>query len=160
MDNAMMFNRITLGLSLVLGLAVVGCGGDDPLTGTWTNTTCYGSTSLPDGIESCTTALTFSADLAFALEAKQFSEPATVVNPGCTTLRAVKAQTWSTDGDTFSLAGTGTATMERSSCVTPTDESQPAATSDISIPKGSSAYTIAGDALTIASGSLAGTYKR
>jgi hypothetical protein len=149
---------MALGLSVAMLLAVAGCGGEDPLTGTWSNSTCFGSASTPAGIKSCTTALTFTTDLAFSLKAEQFSEPATAMAPGCTTTRLVEGQTWSTDGDTYTLAGTGKPTMARSSCVNATDEFKAVATTDVAVPTGGSAYVITANSLSITSGPLAGTY--
>lgn len=140
--------------------AGVGCGGDDPLTGNWKNTACFGVKATPEGIASCSTQLKFTTDLAFTLEAKQFSEPATVKAPGCTTTRIVDSQTWSTDGEVFTLAGAGKATMERSSCVNASDEFKAVATTDIGVVASSSGYVIVEDSLTIATGPLAGTYTR
>lgn len=137
-----------------------GCGGDDPLTGSWSNSTCFGSTNMPEGIKDCKTSLTFSADLTFSLDAQQFSEPATATNPGCTTTRKIEGQTWSTDGTSFTLESTGKATMERSSCINATDESTAVATTDIAVPTGRAEYVITDTSLTIASGPLKGTYTR
>lgn len=143
-----------------MALVGLGCGGDDPLTGTWSNSECYGSKALPEGIKSCSMEVTFNADLTFSLKTEQLSEPATAVAPGCTTTRLVAGQTWSTDGSTYDLAGTGKATLERSSCVNNTDELKAAPTTDITIPTGRSGYTITDTSLTIASGALAGTYTK
>jgi hypothetical protein len=149
-----------LGLSVALAFAAAGCGGDDPLTGTWTNTACFGEKATPAGIKSCSTELTFTADLAFSLKAKAFSEPATATAPGCTTTRSVDSQTWSTDGETFTLAGNGKATTERSSCVNASDEFKAVTTTDIAVAAGASGYVITDNSLTIAKGDLAGTYTR
>ena len=80
--------------------------------------------------------------------------------PGCTTTRSVDGQTWSTDGDTFTLAGEGKATMERSSCVTASDEFKSMPTTSIAVKSGASGYVITDNSLTIATGALAGTYTR
>jgi hypothetical protein len=154
----MSLNRMALGLSVTMMLIGAGCGGDDPLTSTWSNTTCFGSATMPEGIKDCKTTLTFNADLTFSLQAQQFSEPATATNPGCTTTRLIEGQTWSTDGTSFTLASTGKATMERTSCVNATDENKPVATTDIAVPTGRAEYVITDTSLTIASGALKGTY--
>ena len=157
----MNLNRMMLGLSVALAFVAAGCGGDDPLASTWTNTSCFGSKATPEGIKSCSTALTFTNDLAFSLKAEEFSEPATAKAPGCTTTRHVDGQTWSTDGTTFTLTGTGKATMERSSCVNASDEFKAVATTDIAVPAGRTDYVITDDTtLTITKGPLAGTYNR
>lgn len=156
----MILTRIALGLSIATMLASTGCGGDDPLTGTWKNTGCFGVSATPAGIKSCTTELSFPTDLNFSLKAEQFSEPATATAPGCTTTRKVSGQTWSTDGDNVAIEGTGAATLARSSCVNATDEFAEAATTDISVGAGTAAYVITGDSLSIATGPLAGTYTR
>ncbi len=154
----MMLNRMALGLSVALVFAGAGCGGDDPLTGTWSNATCFGAKTTPEGIKSCSTALTFTADLEFSVKTQQFSEPATATAPGCTTTRTVDGQTWSTDGTAFALEGTGKVMMERSSCVNATDEFKPMATADLAAPTGGSDYVISDKTLTIAKGPLAGAY--
>jgi hypothetical protein len=156
----MILNRMMLGLSVALAFAAAGCGGDDPLTGTWTNTACFGVKATPEGIKSCSTELTFTADLAFSLKAKAFSEPATAMAPGCTTTRSVDGQTWSTDGTSFTLEGDGKATTERSSCVNATDEFKSMATTDIAVASRASGYVITDNSLTISAGDLAGTYTR
>jgi len=156
----MFLDRMALGLSVAMIFAGVGCGGEDPLTATWSNANCFGSKGTPEGIKSCTTELTFTTDLAFSLEAKQFSEPATAKAPGCTTTRRVGGQTWSTEGTSFTLAGTGKATTERSSCVNATDEFKAAPTTDIGVASGTSAYVITDKSLSISTGPLAGTYSR
>jgi hypothetical protein len=156
----MFLNRMALGLSVAMVFAGVGCGGDDPLTGSWTNTACFGAKATPDGVKSCTTTLSFTNELAFSLKSEQFSEPATAVAPGCTTTRLVEGQSWSTDGDTFTLAGGGKATLARSSCVNATDEFPATTTTDIAIPSAGSGYVITDNSLTIAAGLLAGTYTK
>ena len=154
----MFLNRMALGLSVAMVFAGVGCGGDDPLTGTWSNDSCFGAKTTPEGVKSCKTSLTFSNELAFELKAEQLSEPATAVAPGCTTTHLVKGQTWSTDGTTFTLDGSGDATMERTSCVNAADELKAAPTTAITAPRGDSGYVITDNSLTIAAGPLAGTY--
>ena len=156
----MILNRMALGLSVAMMFAGVGCGGDDPLAGAWTNAACFGNKAMPAGIKSCSTELNFTNDLAFSLKSKEFSEPATAMAPGCTTTRSVDGMTWSTDGDTFTLAGEGKATMERSSCVTPSDEFKSMPTTSIALKSGASGYVVTDNTLTIATGGLAGTYTR
>jgi hypothetical protein len=157
--------KIITGFSLVSLLAMAGCGtsaDDDPLAGTWSNSSCYGSTSKPADIESCTTELRFENDLTIELQAEWISLAATSTNPGCTTTKLVTGQQWSTDHerDTFTVTGGAEATMERTGCVNETDNMEPAATSDISIPTGETTYTLNGDTLTLQLGSLSGTYTR
>ncbi len=156
----MILDRMALGLSVAMMFAGVGCGGEDPLTATWSNTSCFGSKGTPEGIKSCTTELHFTTDLAFSLEAKQFSQPATAMAPGCTTTRRVDGQTWSTEGTSFTLADTGKATTERSSCVNAADEFKAAPTTDIGVASGTFAYVITDKSLSISTGPLAGTYSR
>lgn len=156
----MILDRMMLCLSVALAFAAVGCGGEDPLTGTWTNTACFGVKATPAGVKSCSTELTFTADLGFSLQAKAFSEPATAMAPGCTTTRSVTGQTWSTDGETFTLVGKGKATTERSSCVNASDEIKVVSTTDIAVAASASGYVINSNSLTIAKGDLAGTYTR
>jgi hypothetical protein len=156
----MILNRMALGLSAAMVLAVTGCGGEDPLTGTWTNNSCFGSATKPAGVEECKTSLTFSDDLTFSLKSEEEAMPATATAPGCTTTREIKGQSWSTDGKTFTLVGTGKATIERSNCVNETDEFQAAPTPDMKMPTGSATYTIVDESLTIESGLLKGTYTR
>ena len=154
----MFLDRMALGLSVAMVFAGVGCGGDDPLTGTWSNDTCFGAKTTPEGIKSCKTSLTFTNELTFTLKAEQISEPATATNPGCTTTRMVDGQSWSTDGNTFTLEGSGKATMERTSCVNTVDNLKAAPTTDIAVAAGGSGYVITDNSLTIAAGPLAGTY--
>lgn len=161
----MNFNTMTVGFSLVSVLAIAGCGSsadDDPLAGTWSNTSCYGASSKPADVESCTIDLTFDDDLAVELKAEWISLAATSTNPGCTTTKLVTGQEWSTDHarNTFTVTGSGEATMERTKCVNETDDMAPVATSDISIPQGETTYSLTGDTLTVLSGSLSGTYTR
>jgi hypothetical protein len=157
----MILNRMALGLSVAVALAVVGCGGHDPLTGTWSNDSCFGSSTMPAGVDECKTSLTFNDDLTFAVKAEETAKPATATGPGCTTTRRIEGQTWSTDASTFTLAGSGKATIERSGCVNDKDEFKVGPTTDMNIPGGSSKYTIVDDkSLTIESGPLKGTYSR
>ena len=159
----MKLNRMTLRLSLGALLALSGCessGPDDPLTGTWSNTSCFGSTTTPADVEKCTTALTFTTGLDIELKAVWFSMPATATNPRCTTTREVTGQKWSTDAATFTVTGSGSATIKRTNCVNQTDDLSASPTSGISIPGGGARYQISNNTLTVLSGDLAGTYTK
>ena len=161
----MKLNKLALGLSLVSLIAIAGCGSDaanDPLAGTWSNTSCYGTSTKPADVESCKTELTFSNDLNVNLKAEWVSLAATAMYPGCTTTKAATGQQWSADHakDTFTVMGKASATMERTNCVNATDDLSPAATTDLSIPSGDTTYTLSGDTLTVQSGSLKGAYTR
>jgi hypothetical protein len=160
----MKLNKLALGLSLVSLFAITGCtdASDDPLAGTWSNESCFGTTSKPADIESCTTELSFSGELDVNLEATWVSLAATATNPGCTTTKLVTGQEWSADHaeGTFNVEGTGDATVERTKCVNAGDNLNPTATSDIEIPDGDTSYTLSGDTLTVPSGTLKGTYTR
>jgi hypothetical protein len=163
----MKLTQMVLGLSIGGALAVAGCGNsgaDDPMTGTWSNTTCFGSTSTPPDIASCRVELTFTPDLDIELKAEWVSLPATLTNPRCTTTKRVTGQQWSTKRATSSeilaVTGQGTATVERATCINMEDDLMATSTSDISIPSGDTKYQISNDELTILSGPLAGTYTR
>ena len=161
----MKFNSISIGLSLVSLFAMAGCGNgveDDPLAGTWSNTGCYGSTSKPADVESCTTELTLGDDLNVELRAEWISLAATATNPGCTTTRLITGQQWSAEHetDTLTVTGEGVATIERTSCVNDDDNMDAAPTSDVSIPNGKTIYVLSGDTLTVKSGLLTGIYTR
>jgi hypothetical protein len=160
----MMLPRMVLGLSLG-ALALSGCGsaaGTDPLTGTWSNATCFGTTSTPADIESCSVALSFGADLNVELTATWISMPATAMYPGCTTTKLVTGQQWSTDDvmptSTLDVTGTGASTVQRTGCVNGSDDLSATPTSDISIPSGDTRYQIVDGKLTVLSGDIAGTY--
>jgi hypothetical protein len=160
----MKFNMIITGLFLLAGLA--GCDGNgvasDPLAATWSNKSCFGSSSKPADIDSCSTTLTFGDDLSIMLEARWISLAATATTPGCTTLKMVQGQTWSTDhgANTFTVSGKGDATMERTSCVNAADNHVASPTTDIAIPLGDTSYEINANTLTVSSGALGGTYTR
>jgi hypothetical protein len=152
---------------LLAVIAVAGCGSsaaEDPLTGTWSNTTCYGTTSTPADISSCTVALTFTAGLDISLQATWLSMPATATHPGCTTTELVTGQTWSTmsgdnDMQVFTVSGAGTSTTARTGCVNMTDDLMPTPTTDISITEGDTDYQLSSGSLTVLAGPLAGTYQ-
>lgn len=161
----MKLNELALGLSLVSLFAIAGCGSDaadDPLAGTWSNSSCFGTSSKPADVESCKTEVTFTNDLNVDLEAEWVSLAATAMYPGCTTTKLVTGQQWSTDHakDTFTVMGKASATVERKNCVNSTDNLSAASTTDITIPSGDTKYTLSGDKLTIESGSLKGAYTR
>jgi hypothetical protein len=165
----MKLTQMALGLSLgcLAVLAGAGCGGsgpDDPLTGTWRNTTCFGSSSTPPDIAKCTVALTFTDDLDVELTAEWMSLPATSMYPRCTTTRRVTGQQWSTKhastSETLAVTGNGTSTIERADCINEEDNMTAKPTEDISIPSGDTKYQISNGKLTILSGDLAGTYAR
>lgn len=162
----MMLPRMILGLSLCGALALAGCGtgsgADDPLTGSWSNATCYGSTSTPSDVASCSVTLSFTATLDVELTAAWISMPATAMYPGCTTTKRVSGQRWSTDAAsptaTLTVTGDGGSTVERTSCVNAADNLAAMATTDISIPSGDTEYQIVDGKLTILSSNIAGTY--
>ncbi len=161
----MRLNPITFTLSLASLAVFVGCGttaADDPLSGSWKNTECFGSASKPADIESCSTEIKFTDALKVELTAVAVSLAATAITPGCTTTRSVTGQEWSTDhpSGTFTVTGTGTSTMKRTMCVTPADNKDSSPATDIAIPSGDTKYTLAGEVLTITTGSLKGVYKR
>ncbi len=148
-------------LALSLSLALPACGGgDDPLSGSWSNTSCFGSSTTPPEVEKCTTTLNFTTDLDIELRAEWLSLPATATTPGCTTTKEVTGQTWSTDSAAFTVSGSGTATIERTGCVNDTDNLGSAPTTGIAIPAGDTRYEISNDTLTILSGTLAGAYTK
>ncbi len=151
---------VLLALSLSLALPACGGGSDDPLTGSWSNTSCFGSSTTPPEVEKCTTTLNFKTGLDIELRAEWISLPATATNPGCTTTKEVTGQTWSTDSSAFTVSGSGSATIERTGCVNDTDNMSSAPTSDIAIPGGTTRYEINNNTLTILNGSLAGTYTK
>lgn len=152
-----------LGLSLVSLLVASGCSSSDPLSGTWSNDTCFGSDAMPDDIESCEVALTFTDELDVSLAAEWVSLPATADYPGCITTKIVTGQSWSTDaGDNFdvlTIEGSGAATIERAGCVNADDDMDPQATTDISIPSGDIHYQISDGVLTILTSALQGAYE-
>lgn len=157
--------HVSVSSLVAIVLSMTGCGiGDssDDLAGTWSNTTCYGSTSTPADIEECSVSLTFTDALTMELQADWLSLPATAEHPGCTTTKLVTGHTWSTleekDYDVLAVAGEGTSTIERSGCVYDEDNMDPTGTSDISVPNGDVNYQISGDTLTILSSGLEGTY--
>jgi azurin len=161
----MTIHNIVIGFLLATGLAITSCGNgvtDDPLTGTWSNTDCFGSSSKPADVESCSTTLTFTNDLDVQLTASWISLAATKTHPGCTTTKVVTGQQWSAEHatDTFTVTGKGTATVERTDCVNSADDMKATGTTDISIPTGDTKYTISGDTLSVQSGPLEGTYHR
>ena len=159
-DIPMIMDRLVLGLSIAALTAVAGCGGDDPLTGTWSNQSCYGASVMPAGVESCKTELTFSDDLTFSLKAQQFSMPATAKAPGCTTTLDITGQTWSTDDSILTLNGLGRVTVERTSCINDGDELKQIPAAQVDVPRGEAKYTIVDDSLTLESGEFRGTYTR
>lgn len=156
-------NKLLIALSCVSFLAIAGCSvsaADDPLTGNWKNTECFGLASKPADIDSCSTELDFTVDLDVKLIAKEVSLAATATHPGCTTTKIASGQKWSTDSTTVAITGSSAATLQRASCVNETDNQAATTTTDISIPAGDSPYTISGNTLTIASGALKGIYTR
>lgn len=158
-------SRRALPLFLVLSMAAFlpacgNSGADDPLTGSWSNTSCFGSSTTPADVDKCTTTLNFTTDLDIELSAEWFSMPATATNPRCTTTRRVVGQQWSTDSTTFTVTGSGTSTIERTKCINETDNMAPAPTSDIAIPSGGTRYEISNGTLTILSGDLSGSYSK
>jgi hypothetical protein len=152
--------------SLLPVLAMLGCDGNgvsaDPLAGDWSSDACFGSSSMPADVESCSVALAFTSELDVQLDATWISLAATETNPGCTTTRTVTGQEWSTDHatNTVTLTGEGAATISRTNCVKAEDNLAATATSDIKLPSGDAKYEINSDTLTILSGALKGTYDR
>ncbi len=151
-------------LLLISLFASVGCanvGTADTLTGTWTNTSCYGVAMMPDDVQSCSLTLTFAASLDVTLSDSRLTRAANLTYPRCTTVRRVTGQRYSTTPDTVvAIAGTGTATIERTNCINPVDNSAAAPDSSASIMNGSYSYRVNGNTLTISAGPLAGMYTR
>jgi hypothetical protein len=161
----MKFNKLAIGFSIVSVLAIAGCGNgvsDDPLAGSWSNTNCFGASSKPADIESCSSELTFSNELDIELKATWISLAATAMTPGCTTTRLVTGQQWSTEHEagTFTVTGSGASTIERTNCVNDEDNLNASATTDISIPGGEVTYVLKSETLTVQSSSLQGSYTR
>ncbi len=163
-----MINRTMLFAPLLALLGSGGCtinGPNDPLTGTWTNTSCYGSGSMPVDIQSCSLSLAFGADLSIVLTDQRQALPATLIYPRCTTTRRVSGQQYSTSNGAsasmiVTVSGNGTSTVERTGCANPSDNAAPAPDSVDSIPNGGTTYEISASVLTIPTGPLAGHYSR
>lgn len=159
-------HQIAISFSLLSAVAVLGCGGNgvesDPLAGDWNNDACFGQSSMPADVESCSVALALTSDLELRVDATWISLAATETNPGCTTTRSVTGQEWFTDHatNTLTVTGKGEATIERTDCVKEEDNLAATATSDIEMASGDAKYEINSDTLTILSGALEGTYKR
>ncbi len=160
----MIVARHFVGLTLLTLLASTGCRSSDPLAGTWANETCYGSASMPDDVESCEVALTFTDGLEVSLAAEWVSLPATADFPGCITTNVVSGQTWSTqpegDHDVLTIDGAGTATTERNGCVNAEDNLEPTETTSIALAAGETDYELSGNVLTLLEGDLAGSYSK
>lgn len=163
----MNLHPVAIGFSLLSMFSVLGCeqgdiASDDPLAGTWSNDACFGSSTMPEDVESCSTEITLANDLDVELKAEQLSLAATAMNPGCTTTRRITGQKWSTnhETDTLTITGRGNATIERSGCVKAEDNLEAEPTSDIALRPGDMRYELDGDTLSVLSGSLSGTYTR
>lgn len=152
---------ITLALSFTLG-----CGGksstDDPLTGDWTSTVCYGQAGLPDNVKSCETKLTFTSDLNFSLVYVEHSPPASAVMAHCDTTHRVTGQKWSenikNNQQTLTITGAGVAKVTVDNCVNGPDNKGEKDDPDVAVLPGDMAYAINGKALNVSSGSLTGAY--
>ena len=158
-----MFNQKMLMSLTALCLASIGCGKgpDDPLTGTWSNTACFGDTQQPDDIQSCSTKLRFDADLTLTLTDTRQSLPATAVYPRCTATRAVKGLRYSTDSEgTVTLTGTTSSTLVRQDCSNAADNQSEIADTRDSVPAGTSRYSITNRTLSLTTGPLSGEYQR
>ena len=160
--------RTTLFAVILPLLATAGCtinGPNDALTGTWTNTSCYGSPTMPADIQSCSTSVEFGADLSVTVVDSRQAQPATAMYPRCTITRRATGQQYSTSNGTGSLmtvtiTGQSTSTIERTGCANATDNAAPAADTFNPIPAGVAPYQISTNMLTISAGSLAGSYTR
>lgn len=162
-----MTHRFLLSASIFAVLATVGCGNgpDDALTGTWTNTSCYGSAVMPANIQRCSLQLAFGADLTVTLIDSRQSQPATQMYPRCTITRRVSGQRYSTSDGTSSrmtvtITGVGMATLERSGCANPDDNVGAMSETFDAVPNGPITYQLNADTLTITAGPLAGSYSR
>lgn len=145
-------------------LALSGCASSDDLAGTWSNNTCYGYASMPDDIESCSLAITFTDGLEISLQSDMVSLPATADYPGCNTVLLTTGQTWSTrvegDHEVFTVSGGGSATAARTGCVNEEDNMDAASTDEISIAEGDVDYELSGNELTVLTSDLEGTYQK
>jgi len=168
----MKLGRSVIGLPLFSALALVALAGcknetspsatEDPLTGDWNSTACYGSATKPEGVESCKTTLSFGKELDFEVTAQWVYPAAAEKQAGCVTTRRVTGQEWSTDHTkgTLKISGPAQATEERTDCVDEKDNQKAAPTTDVQSVSGESQYTVHGDTLTINSGKLRGSYTR
>lgn len=163
-----MIARSTIPATMFAVLATAGCainGPNDALTGTWTNSDCFGSPAMPADIQSCSISLAFASDLSVSLTDTRQSQPATALYPRCTTTRRVTGQQYSTsdpasNSRTVTITGSGTSTLERTGCANSTDNAAPTADTADSIPSGALGYELGADILTFATGPLAGHYSR
>ncbi len=89
----MFFRHRIVTLSSLTLLVAMGCRSSDPLAGAWSNDTCYGASSSPADIESCSVELVFTDALDVTLQADWVSMPATAEYQGCSTTRLVTGQT-------------------------------------------------------------------
>src|SRR5205814_1537261 len=132
-DPFPMTTRLTILAPMFALLAAAGCNGpNDALTGTWTNSSCFGTATMPADIQTCSTSLAFSRDLDLVIRDVRQSQPATANYPRCTSTRTISGQQYSTSNNggasgTLTLAGDSTSTLERAGCANDSDNSAPVA---------------------------------
>lgn len=155
--------------SFVAVFALAACapaanGPNDALTGTWTNSTCFGSSSMPADVQSCSLTLVFGADLTLSLTDTRQSLPATAVYPRCTTTRRVSGQRYSTSDGIgpmrVTIMGDSSSTVERTGCVNSADNQAAMADTVDVVPAGVLSYQLSANNLTISSGPLMGSFSR
>lgn len=151
----------TMLITLAALALACGKGPDDPLTGSWSNMSCFGDTQQPEDIQSCTTRLRFDADLTVTVTDTRQSAPATANYPRCTATRLVKGLRYSTNSQgTLTFTGSTTSTLERRDCANPADNQSEIADTRDAIAAGMSLYSIADRTLSLTSGPLLGEYRR
>ncbi len=149
---------------IVAWMTLIGCGGkgpDDPLTGTWSNSVCFGDETKPADIQTCALTLRFEADLKFSLIDTRQSMPATAVYPRCSAIRTVTGLTYSTNSmGTVTISGSSASTLERKACADATDNQAPMADGRDSVAAGAISYAIKDKTLSLTTGPLRGDYAR
>lgn len=156
-----MLVRATLVPLMLLAAACGGNGPDDPLTGSWSNATCFGDTSQPADIQSCKLTISLERDLTVIVKDSRQSLPATAVNPRCTAIRTMTGLRYSTNSaGTLTFTGTTSSTLVRKDCANMADNLAETADTRDSVSAGSTGYSITDTTLSVSSGQLSGDYLR
>ena len=154
-----------------LSLCVVAaCGNsndpDDPLTGKWSNSTCNGSTALPENTATCASTISFDRDLTMSFEWTAKAPPASSTNARCLTRHFTNGKlTWSTgvknNLQTASISGSASPKVEVKDCLDSINNKDAVVDGSLDFPAGDYTYDISGKTLTIRTApnvAIQGTY--